>query len=122
MPVWIGRACWSGLAPTSFARVSYFTSTALDVGMAVLAYSKRGCGNSTGVYRRFSVEASEQIFGELAADANSARRWLKNQPEVDPERVGFIGGSQAGWISPLAAIRESVAFIVSLAGTFHARS
>jgi uncharacterized protein len=106
-----------GSAPTSFDQVSYYVALSLEAGMAVLAYSKRGCGGSTGVFRPFSVAESPEIFAELAADAASALRWVEAQPETDPKRVGFVGGSQAGWISPLAASQEPAAFIISIAGT-----
>lgn len=105
-----------GSAPTSFGEMSFFVATSLEVGVAALAYSKRGCGGSTGEYLPVTVEASEEILGQLAGDAAAALRWLKNQPEVDAGRAGFIGGSQAGWVSPLAATREHAAFIVSVAG------
>jgi len=71
--------------------------------LAVLAYDKRGVGASTGRYRPFNVRESENIFEELAADARAATRWPRTQKEVDPARIGLVGGSQAGWIMPLAA-------------------
>ena len=39
-----------GSEPTSFAQVSYFTGVCLDAGLAVLSYSKRGCGNPTETF------------------------------------------------------------------------
>jgi len=105
-----------GSAPSTFADVALYSRTCLEAGLVVLAYSKRGCGTSTGTYRPFDVVTSPSIFGELGADAAAAWRWLAARPEVDPDRVGFIGGSQAGWISPLAASRVDAAFVVNVAG------
>lgn len=105
-----------GSAPTTFADVSFFTRTCLEAGLAVLAYSKRGCGGSTGRYRRFTVRESADLFDALADDAAAAFRHLVRAPGIDPTRVGFVGGSQAGWISPLAASRVDAAFVVNVAG------
>jgi hypothetical protein len=42
---------------------------------------------------------------------------LSKQQGIDPERIGLIGGSQAGWIMPLAASQEPlVRFIIAGAG------
>jgi dienelactone hydrolase len=35
-----------------------------------------------------------------------AARWLSKQPGIDHSRIGLMGGSQAGWIMPLAASQE----------------
>ena len=107
-----------GSAPSTRNDVSFHTRLCLNFGFAVLAYDKRGVGESTGRYRRFNVQDSENIFEELAADARAATRWLKSQKEVDATRIGLVGGSQAGWIMPLAASKtDGVRFIVAFAGT-----
>lgn len=80
--------------------------------MAVLVYDKRGVGQSGGEYGSISVAQSEELLRLLATDASAALDALMAHPEVDPERVGFVGGSQAGWIIPLAADgRDDVAFL-----------
>ncbi len=107
-----------GSAPSTRNDVSFHTRLCLNFGFAVLAYDKRGVGESTGRYRRFNVQDSENIFEELAADARAATQWLKTQKEVDATRIGLVGGSQAGWIMPLAASKtDGVRFIVAFAGT-----
>ena len=105
-----------GSAPTTFRDVSFYVAAALDGGLAALAYSKRGCGRSGGTFRRFTVKESPMIFEELAQDAAAALRWVKSRPEVDPMRAGYLGGSQAGWINPLADSKERGAFIINVAG------
>lgn len=103
-----------GSAPsTRFDMWRYYTSICLRMGVAVLAYDKRGCGESGGSFRRFNVPESTSIFDELADDAAAAFDWLRRQEGIDPSRVGFVGGSQAGWIMPLAASRtEGTRFII----------
>lgn len=80
------------------------------LGLAVVSYDKRGCGGSSGDWKRVDLEA-------LADDALAAVAWLAAQPEVDPARVGIWGISQGGWVAPLAASRgDKVAFVINHSG------
>ena len=95
----------------------FYTSTCLRSGLAVLAYDKRGCGESTGVFRDFTVASSAKLFDQLSSDAAAAHAWLRAQEDIDPDRVGLVGGSQAGWIMPLVAKKTAgVRFILSGCG------
>ena len=79
-------------------------------GIAALIYDKRGTGRSTGNWRTAR-------FDDLAADAVAAVRWLRTRPEIGEEKIGLWGGSQGGWIAPLAATRSSgVSFVIIKAG------
>ena len=83
--------------------------------MAVLAYDKRGIGQSAGFYPGASPTAD--AIDVLARDAAAAARFLARQPGIDPRRVGIAGQSQAGWIVPLAATREhAIRFLVLFSG------
>jgi pimeloyl-ACP methyl ester carboxylesterase len=85
------------------------------LGFAVLAYDKRGVGQSGGLYP--GNLATGRSIDLLARDAEAAVRFLAAQPEVDRARTGFAGTSQAGWIMPLAASREAAArFVVAFVG------
>jgi dienelactone hydrolase len=91
----------SGLGP----RIDYGIWVGLyaSLGMTVLAYDKRGNGQSTGTYPgEFPTEDNLNIY---AADAAAVLRYLASWPGVDPNRVGFHGGSQGGWTVPLAIHR-----------------
>ena len=72
-------------------------------GYAVLRYDKRGVGQSTGAYRGVSTANSPDMIPLLAADLAAGATFLRAHPSVDKDRVGFAGGSQAGWIIPVAA-------------------
>ncbi|MFL6005956.1 MAG: alpha/beta hydrolase family protein [Gaiellaceae bacterium] len=74
-------------------------------GIAVLAYDKRGIGQSGGTYT--GSLASDDTIRTLAGDAAAAARFLAAQNGIDPKRVGFYGLSQGGWIIPQAAVRAS---------------
>ena len=78
-------------------------------GIATLIYDNRGSGESTG-YPRAG-------FDDLAGDVLAAVQLLKERKDVDPKQIGLWAGSQAGWISPLAAARsKDVAFIMLMSG------
>jgi hypothetical protein len=84
-------------------------------GVAVLAYDKRGVGQSGGVFP--GDRADDRAINELAGDAEAAVGFLAAQPGIDRARVGFAGHSQGGWIAPLAASREPTArFVIAFAG------
>lgn len=82
------------------------------LGFAVLAYDKRGTGQSTGDWKQAD-------FPTLAADVLAGVRFLRARQDIRSERVGLWGASQAGWIMPLAAAHGSreVAFLVVHAGS-----
>jgi pimeloyl-ACP methyl ester carboxylesterase len=100
-----------GSGETSRAYLPDLQALLLRHGVAVLAYDKRGIGQSGGLYPGESPTAS--TIDVLARDAAAAVRFLAGQPAIDPARVGLAGHSQAGWIAPLAASRErAVRFLV----------
>jgi dienelactone hydrolase len=76
-------------------------------GIALLAYDKRGIGQSTGRYP--GSLATDDTIATLARDAAAAARFLAAQPEIDRSRVGLYGISQAGWIIPQTAARAGSA-------------
>lgn len=80
-------------------------------GVAVLAYDKRGVGESGGDWHRADFET-------LARDALAGVRYLQGRDDVDPERIGLWGMSQGFWIASLAVTLapEEVAFVVSVSG------
>ncbi len=87
-------------------------------GFGTLRYDKRGAGDSTGRFRDVTAGNSIEVFDLLASDVLAIASYLAAEPAVDPDRIGLLGVSQAGWIMPLAAARSNVtAFIVSISGT-----
>jgi uncharacterized protein len=65
-------------------------------GIAVLAYDKRGTGESKGDWERADL-------GTLAEDAVAAIRTLQTRADIDEQRLGLSGASQAATIIPLAS-------------------
>jgi uncharacterized protein len=78
-----------------------FLFPAHDIGAFV--YDKRGTGGSGGRY--------SQDFHLLAADAAAALKEARRLAGRRAAAVGFDGGSQAGWIAPLAATQADADFV-----------
>jgi dienelactone hydrolase len=72
-------------------------------GIAVFAYDKRGTAGSEGVYT--------QDFIALADDAANAAREARRLAGDRVGRFGFLGGSQGGWVAPLAALKSGADFL-----------
>jgi pimeloyl-ACP methyl ester carboxylesterase len=77
-------------------------------GIGAFVYDKRGTGESTGTYTH--------DYPLLAADAAAAAREARRLAGKRAARVGFHGGSQGGWVAPLAATRTPVDFVIAAYG------
>jgi dipeptidyl aminopeptidase/acylaminoacyl peptidase len=87
------------------------------LGFAVLRFDKRGVGESTGTFVFVGTTDSPTVFPQLASDVAAGVRFLRTRPEIDAQRIGLFGASQAGWILPLAARQlGGVAFMVLWSG------
>jgi uncharacterized protein len=71
--------------------------------ITVFVYDKRGTGDSEGEYT--------QNFELLAADAAAALAHAKSMTRGRFSRAGYFGGSQGGWVAPLAATRSDADFV-----------
>lgn len=80
-------------------------------GIVTLLYDKRTEGYSAS-------PTGARSFSLLAGDAVAAVQLLQSLPYVNSGSVGLWGVSEGGWVAPLAAARsDSVAFVITLAGT-----
>lgn len=78
-------------------------------GLALLIYDKRKVGQSGGVYAGPEVGTNNVSRGNpalLAGDAAVALQSLRSEKRLRGVPPGFIGGSQAGWIIPLVALKN----------------
>lgn len=86
-------------------------------GYATLCFDKRGVGQSTGApFTNLTVQNSTALFDELASDIAAGVEFLRSRPDIDRNRVGISGASQAGWILPLAAAKVQPAFMIIAVG------
>jgi len=92
-------------AERNAARESYALQRLLPAqGVGVFVYDKRGTGGSGGKY--------SQDFDMLADDAVAAMREARRLAGPRAGRVGYQGGSQGGWVVPMAAARAPVDFAI----------
>ncbi len=77
-------------------------------GVGAFVFDKRGTGKSGGKYT--------QDYDVLADDGVAAMREARRLAGARAGRVGYQGGSQAGWVAPLAASRAPVDFVVAAYG------
>ncbi len=91
-----GSGPWARGAP--YALGEYLAAN----GIASWSYDKRGVGKSGGVYTH-DVDSAQ--FELLAADAIAGVRMLAKRPDIDTNRIGIWGISQAGWIIPIVGAR-----------------
>jgi uncharacterized protein len=73
-------------------------------GVGAFVYDKRGTGGSGGIYT--------QDFNLLANDAVAATREARRLAGARAARIGYWGGSEGGWVAPLAATRAPVDFVI----------
>lgn len=73
-------------------------------GIGVFVYDKRGTGASGGTYT--------QSYLVLADDAIAAVNEAKRLAGPRAGRIGYQGGSQGGWVAPLAAKISPVDFVI----------
>jgi dipeptidyl aminopeptidase/acylaminoacyl peptidase len=106
-----------GSGPSTRDELTPLSRLLVARGLAVLRYDKRGVGGSGGTYRGVGVANSPDMIPLLAGDAAAAVDFLSRQPDLDGERLGLVGASQAGWIIPVAAtLAPRVRFAVILVG------
>ena len=87
------------------ARDSYALQRLLPAeNVGAFVYDKRGTGGSDGKYT--------QDFNILADDAVAAMREAKRIAGTRCARIGYQGGSQGGWVAPLAATRAPIDFVI----------
>jgi len=77
-------------------------------GVGFFSYDKRGGGQSQGE----CCPGDYGHFNLLTADAVGAVNALRSSTDIDPQQIGLVGTSQAGWIAPRAAVdSQQVAFV-----------
>src|SRR4029079_2120568 len=99
-----------GIKPTR--DFGYWSSYLAHHGIVVLAFDKRGGGESSG-------DANTDSYQDFAHDILAGVDELLKQADVDPKIVGLYGMSNGGYIGPLAASRSAgkVAFIAVRSGS-----
>jgi dienelactone hydrolase len=109
-----GAVYVSGSGETLREEAQYLGGHLVSRGIAVLAYDKRGVGQSGGGFP--GSLATDDAISTFADDAAAAARFLAAQPDVEATAIGLFGLSQGGWIIPVAAARAPVAWALIQGG------
>ncbi|GIH97044.1 hypothetical protein Psi01_76740 [Planobispora siamensis] len=77
-------------------------------GYASLSWNKPGLAGAPGNWLHQSMQ-------DRAAETMAAIAWAKTRPDIDPERIGLWGASQAGWVLPTVAARmPELKFVIAV--------
>lgn len=77
----------------------------LDDGIGVFSWDKPGTGSSGGNWL-------DQSMHDRAVEAIAVVAYLRGLPDLSPDRIGFLGFSQAGWVVPQASDTAYAAFTI----------
>ncbi|WP_433272988.1 alpha/beta hydrolase family protein [Actinosynnema sp. CS-041913] len=76
-------------------------------GYASLSWDKPGINGAPGNWLW-------QTMGDRVRETLDAVAWARGRPEIDPERIGVWGASQAGWVVPAVARHPDVKFMIAV--------
>jgi pimeloyl-ACP methyl ester carboxylesterase len=99
--------CVHGSGPAYHSYFSTVKKCILDAGYATLMWDKPGYGKSTGEFSK------EHLLSERACILVDAIEKMRKHPEIDENRIGVWGISQAGYVIPRALIKTNdIAFMI----------
>ncbi|MTH46016.1 alpha/beta hydrolase family protein [Intestinirhabdus alba] len=87
----------------------------LSRGIAVFSWDKPGVGKSSGNWLA-------QTMSDRAEEAAFALQKLREQPELQNSRGGYLGFSQAGWVVPRASQEAPVDFLILVGAAINWRN
>ena len=82
----------------------------LSRGIATYSFDKPGIGGSSGDWRQYALAGrTDQALAAIAL--------LREQADIDPQRIGIWGQSQGGWLVQMIAARlPDLAFAIANSG------
>lgn len=76
-------------------------------GYASLSWDKPGVAGAPGDWL-------DQSMDDRADEAAAAIAWARARPDIDDDRIGLWGASQAGWVLPKIAAKTPVSFVIAV--------
>lgn len=76
-------------------------------GYASLSWDKPGVAGAPGNWL-------DQSMDDRANEAAAAIAWARARPDIDGDRIGLWGASQAGWVLPKVAAKTPVSFVIAV--------
>lgn len=101
-----------GSGPSDASEIDYrYNSNAfLRKGLAVLAYQKRGAGQSGGDF-------DTATYADFAEDLLAGVRALRVRPDIDDDNIGLFAVSEGAWFAPEVAVRDGrIRFVITKSG------
>ncbi|WLW58145.1 alpha/beta hydrolase family protein [Streptomyces sp. YU58] len=78
-----------------------------NAGFASLSWDKPGVAGAPGNWL-------DQSMDDRADEAAAAIAWARARPDIDADRIGLWGASQAGWVLPKVAAKTRVSFVIAV--------
>ncbi|MER7486125.1 alpha/beta hydrolase [Streptomyces sp. NPDC126497] len=78
-----------------------------EAGYASLSWDKPGVAGAPGNWL-------DQSMDDRAEEAAAAIAWARARPDIDGDRIGLWGASQAGWVLPKIAAKTPVSFVIAV--------
>lgn len=78
-----------------------------EAGYASLSWDKPGVAGAPGNWLGQSMD-------DRADEAAAAIAWARARPDIDGDRIGLWGVSQAGWVLPKVAAKTPVSFVIAV--------
>ncbi|MFF7813586.1 alpha/beta hydrolase family protein [Streptomyces sp. NPDC007945] len=78
-----------------------------QAGYASLSWDKPGVAGAPGNWL-------DQTMDDRADETAAAVAWARARPDIDGDRIGLWGASQAGWVMPKVAARTHVSFVIAV--------
>lgn len=98
-----GRSCYAGST-----EYELYAKLLRSYGITVLAYNKRGTGQSTG-------DCSTATVSDLASDVVACKNYLQEQYK-ELKNIGVLGSSAGGWVMTKAEEKADFDFMISIVG------
>ncbi|MFF2573173.1 alpha/beta hydrolase family protein [Streptomyces sp. NPDC058084] len=76
-------------------------------GYASLSWDKPGVEGAPGNWL-------DQSMDDRAEETTAAIAWARARPDIDGDRIGLWGASQAGWVLPKVAAKTPVSFVIAV--------
>ncbi|MER6478411.1 alpha/beta hydrolase family protein [Streptomyces filamentosus] len=76
-------------------------------GYASLSWDKPGVAGAPGNWL-------DQSMDDRADETAAAIAWARARPDIDGDRIGLWGASQAGWVLPKVAAKTPVSFVIAV--------
>ena len=101
-----------GSGPAQISEIDYYydSNTFLKKGFAVLAFDKRGAGQSEGDFETAT-------YADFIEDILAGVRALRARSDIEDDKIGLFATSEGGWLAPEVTERDGqIRFVIMKSG------